>query len=369
MTAHAFITGISGLTLTANERAFLREAQPFGFILFNRNVRTPQQVTKLTAQCREAVGADALVLIDQEGGRVQRLGPPHWRHYPTGATYGRIYDRDVARGLAAAGLGARLIASDLLPLGIDVDCLPIADVPVRGANAVIGDRAYGSTPDQVAAIGGAVAAGLFAGGVLPVLKHVPGHGRARADSHARLPVVKAAREDLETRDFAAFQPLSRLPMAMTAHVVFSAIDPVAPATTSATMVREVIRGFIGFQGLLMSDDIGMGALSGAVSVRAKAALAAGCDIVLHCNGKLDEMPAVAAECPPLDGEGKARADIACARGRSRKNSMIAEGRKTFASLIAHEWPLYAGRVRKGVRKVARRQPRPLRGRARRRSRT
>ena len=347
MTARAFITGVSGPTLTADERAFLRETQPLGFILFNRNVRTPQQVTKLTAQCRDAVGTDALVLIDQEGGRVQRLGPPHWPWYPTGATYGRIYDRDVARGLAAAGLGARLIASDLLPLGIDVDCLPIADVPVRGANAVIGDRAYGSTPEQVAAIGGAVAAGLLAGGVLPVLKHVPGHGRARADSHARLPVVRAARADLEVRDFAAFQPLSRLPLAMTAHVVFSAIDPLAPATTSATMVREVIWGLIGFKGLLMSDDIGMGALSGTVSERARAALAAGCDIVLHCNGKLDEMTAVAAECGVLEGQGKARAELACAARQEPEEFDVIEGRKTFASLIADEWPFYAGRARKG----------------------
>ena len=259
--------------------------------------------SKLVAECREAVGTNAPVLIDQEGGRVQRLGHPHWPYYPSGATYGRIYDRDVAKGLAAAGLGARLIASDLMALGIDVDCLPIADVPARGANAVIGDRAYGRTPEQVAAIGGAVAAGLLAGGVLPVLKHIPGHGRARADSHERLPVVKAPREELEPRDFAAFQPLVRLPMGMTAHVVFSDIDPLAPATTSATMVREVIRGFIGFQGLLMSDDIAMGALSGTPAERTQAALAAGCDVVLHCNGKLEEMREVAEHAPELVRQG------------------------------------------------------------------
>jgi beta-N-acetylhexosaminidase len=341
MTARAFITGVSGTTLTADERAFLRETQPFGCILFGRNIATPQQVRKLTGQCRDAVGTDAFVLIDQEGGRVQRLGPPHWPWYPPGATYGRIYDRDVARGLAVAGLGARLIASDLLPLGIDVDCLPLADVPVRGASAVIGDRAYGSTPDQVAAIGGAVAAGLLASGVLPVVKHIPGHGRARADSHARLPVVKAAREDLELRDFAAFQPLAQLPLAMTAHVVFSAIDPVAPATTSATMVREVIRGVIGFKGLLMSDDISMGALTGTIAERSRAALAAGCDIVLHCNGQFDEMTAVAAECGMLDGESKSRADLVYAARQEPEEFDVAEGRKTFASLIAGEWPLYA----------------------------
>lgn len=362
MTARAFITGVAGLKLTAKERSFLREAQPWGFILFNRNLRTPAQIRKLVEECREAVGSHAPVLIDQEGGRVQRLGPPHWPQYPTGATYGRIYDRDVAAGLAAAGLGARLIASDLLPLGIDVDCLPIADVPARGANAVIGDRAYGRTPEAVAAIGGAVAAGLMAGGVLPVLKHIPGHGRATADSHERLPVVKAPRAELEPRDFAAFQPLSRLPMAMTAHVVFSDIDPLAPATTSVTMVREVIRGFIGFQGLLMSDDIAMGALSGSPASRTQAALAAGCDVVLHCNGKLAEMQEVAANAPKLSGQAAKRAAAALALRAPPEPFDQAEGRRTFASLIASGRPVFARRT---VR--SRRTSRPL-GRARRRRR-
>jgi beta-N-acetylhexosaminidase len=362
MTARAFITGVSGFTLTANERSFLREAEPWGFILFGRNVRTPGQIKKLTAECREAVGTNAPVLIDQEGGRVQRLGHPHWPHYPSGATYGRIYDRDVAKGLAAAGLGARLIASDLLPLGIDVDCLPIADVPARGANAVIGDRAYGRTPEAVAAIGGAVAAGLLAGGVLPVLKHMPGHGRANADSHERLPVVKTPREELEPRDFAAFQPLSKLPMGMTAHVVFSDIDPLAPATTSATMVQEVIRGFIGFEGLLMSDDIAMGALSGSAGVRTQAAIAAGCDIVLHCNGKLEEMREVAENAPKLAGKALKRANAALAMRAEPEEFDRLEGRKTFASLIAGERPVYARRVTSKARRVAR----PLGRNARRR---
>jgi len=368
MTARAFITGVSGLTLTASERSFLREAEPWGLILFNRNIRTPAQVAKLVADCREAVGTHAPVLIDQEGGRVQRLGPPHWPYYPSGATYGRIYDRDVAKGLAAAGLGARLIAHDLTALGIDVDCLPIADVPARGASAVIGDRAYGRTPDQVAAIGGSVAAGLMAGGVLPVLKHLPGHGRARADSHERLPVVKAPRGDLELRDFAAFQPLSRLPLGMTAHVVFSAIDPLAPATTSATMVRDVIRGFIGFKGLLMSDDIAMGALSGTTAERTQAALAAGCDVVLHCNGKLEEMRQVAEQAPQLSGKSAARAAAALALRAKPEDFDPAEGRKTFASLIAGERPVFARRgLRRPIRKrKTRRAARPL-GRRRRRS--
>jgi beta-N-acetylhexosaminidase len=362
MTARAFITGVSRFALTASEREFIRDAEPWGFILFGRNLRTPAQVRKLVAQCREAVGSNAPVLIDQEGGRVQRLGPPHWRRYPSGATYGRIYDRDVAAGLAAAGLGARLIANDLRLLGIDVNCLPIADVPARGANAVIGDRAYGRTPEQVAAIGGVVAAGLLAGGVLPVLKHIPGHGRANADSHERLPVVKTPREDLEPRDFAAFQPLSRLPMAMTAHVVFSDIDPLAPATTSATIVREVIRGFIGFQGLLMSDDIAMGALSGSTAERTQAAIAAGCDVVLHCNGKLAEMREVAEHAPRLSGKAAARATAALAMRSEPEQFDHAEGLKTFSALIAGDRPIMArGRVRR-MRVAARPLGRSARGR-------
>ncbi len=255
MAARAFITGLAGLTLTADERAFIRAARPWGLIIFKRNVSTPDQVSELIQSFRDAAGSEAPVLVDQEGGRVQRLGPPRWPAYPPGARYGELYDREPAAGLAAARLAGHLIAADLRPLGIDVDCLPIADVPVAGGDPVIGDRAYGHEPAKVAAIAGAIAQGLQAGGVLPVLKHLPGHGRATADSHHRLPVVDASRATLEATDFAAFRPLADLPLGMTAHVVFSAIDPVAPATTSVTMVSQVIRGFIGFQGLLMSDDV------------------------------------------------------------------------------------------------------------------
>src|SRR5690349_19139697 len=293
MAVRAFITGLAGTTVTPAERTLLREREPWGFILFKRNIETPAQVRRLTASIRDFVGREAPVLVDQEGGRVQRLGPPHWPAYPPGARYGELYDRDPASGLTAARLGAHLIASDLRALGIDTDCLPLADVPVRGSDNVIGDRAYGTEPAKVAAIAGAVAEGLLAGGVLPVLKHIPGHGRATADSHHRLPVVDTDRATLEATDFAAFRPLASLPIGMTAHVVFSAIDPVAPATTSVTIVGQVIRGFIGFQGLLMSDDISMNALSGTIAERSRAALAAGCDVVLHCNGNLQEMAEVA----------------------------------------------------------------------------
>jgi len=313
MTTRAFITGVSGTELSAAEREFIRAQRPWGFILFKRNIEAPTQVAQLIGELRGELGeSDAPVLIDQEGGRVQRLGPPHWPAYPAGAVFGRLYDIDHALGLTAARLSARLIAADLGALGVTVDCLPLADVPVVGADAVIGDRAYGTEPGKVAAIARAVTEGLEQGGILPVLKHIPGHGRATADTHFRLPMVDTPRAELERTDFAAFQPLADLPMAMTAHVVFSAVDPAHPATTSATMINQVIRGVIGFQGLLMSDDVSMNALAGSIAERTRAILAAGCDIVLHCNGKLDEMREVAHETPELSGKALQRARSALA---------------------------------------------------------
>jgi beta-N-acetylhexosaminidase len=313
MTSRAFITGVAGIRLTEDERAFLRDSRPWGFILFKRNIDNPTQVARLVDDLRDAIGQpDAPVLIDQEGGRVQRLGPPHWPAYPPGAVFSALYDADSRAGLTAARLSARLIAADLIDVGITVDCLPLADVPVEGADAVIGNRAYGTEPAKVAAIARAVTDGLQQGGVLPVLKHIPGHGRATADTHFALPTVDTPRDELDRTDFAAFQPLADLPMAMTAHVVFSAIDPAQPATTSATMISQVIRGSIGFQGLLMSDDVSMNALAGTVSERTRAIIAAGCDVVLHCNGKLHEMRQVAAGVPELSGQALARAKAALA---------------------------------------------------------
>jgi beta-N-acetylhexosaminidase len=309
----AFITGTSGTTLTADERAFIAAERPWGFILFRRNIDDPAQVTALVREMREAARApDAPVLVDQEGGQVQRFRPPHWPNYPAGAIFGRLYDIDSKIGLQAARLSARLIADDLLPMGVTVDCLPLADVPVPGADAVIGDRAYGDEPGKVAAIARAVAEGLERGGILPVLKHIPGHGRATADSHLALPTVNTPREELERTDFAAFKPLADLPMAMTAHVVFSAIDPAQPTTTSATMIERVIRGLIGFQGLLMSDDVGMNALAGSIGERSRALIAAGCDMILHCSGKLEEMREIAREAPELSGKALMRAQRALA---------------------------------------------------------
>jgi beta-N-acetylhexosaminidase len=333
----AFITGVAGPALTDAERAFLRDVQPFGLIVFTRNVAEPDALRRLTDDFRNAVGTNCPVLIDQEGGRVQRLGPPHWPQYPPGEAYGELYDRDRPAGLAAARLGARLIAADLAGVGIDVDCMPIADVPVPGADLVIGDRAFGTRPEKVTALAGAFAQGLIEGGVLPVLKHIPGHGRAAADSHLKLPVVTADLAALQAADFAAFRPLAALPLAMTAHVVFSAVDPVAPATTSATIVGDVIRGWIGYQGLLMSDDISMGALSGSLGERTRAAVAAGCDVILHCNGKMDEMLAVAEAAPALAGEAARRAAAALAMRKPPMPIELGAARAEFAKLMSGAW--------------------------------
>jgi beta-N-acetylhexosaminidase len=333
----AFITGIAGPALTDAERAFLREAQPWGLIVFERNIAEPSALRRLTDDFRALLGRDAPVLVDQEGGRVQRLNPPHWPKYPPAAAYGRLYEHNRAAGLAAAQLGARLIAADLAAVGIDVDCMPVADLPAVGADAVIGDRAFAAQPDAVAALAIAFADGLLGGGVLPVVKHIPGHGRATADSHQKLPVVTAEKATLETSDFAAFRPLAGLPLAMTAHVVFTAIDPIAPATTSAVIVRDVIRNSIGYQGLLMSDDLSMGALNGSLSERARAALAAGCDVVLHCNGNMDEMVAVAAAAPNLSGESARRADAALAAKKPAAPIDITAKRTEFSALMRTVW--------------------------------
>ncbi len=317
----AFITGLSGTTLTPAERDFIRAERPWGFILFRRNIDTPAQVAALTAEVRNVLGEpDAPFLVDQEGGKVQRFRPPNWPLYPAGAAFGQLYDIDPALGLKAARLSARLIADDLAKVGVTVDCLPLADVPVPGADDVIGDRAYGEEPKKVSAIARAVTEGLEQGGILPILKHIPGHGRATADSHLKLPVVDTPKSELESIDFAAFKPLADLPMAMTAHVVFSAYDPAQPATTSATMIERVICGLIGFQGLLMSDDVGMNALAGSIAERTRALLAAGCDMVLHCSGELPEMQQVARETPELSGKALQRAKAALASRKTPAKS-------------------------------------------------
>jgi len=287
--------GCFGPVLGDAERHFFRDADPLGFILFTRNCIAPDQVRRLVANLRDCVGrADAPVLIDQEGGRVARLGAPHWRAAPPAQRFAEIAQHDRDRAVEAARLNAHLIASELLDLGITVNCAPVLDVVQRDAHSIIGDRAFGVRPEIAALLGWAVCEGLLDGGVMPVIKHIPGHGRATSDSHETLPVVEAPRAELEAVDFAPFRALNYMPWAMTAHVVYRDIDPDEPATTSAAVIAEAIRGTIGFDGVLLSDDIGMKALEGDFARRAQAALAAGCDVVLHCSGELPEMEKVAA---------------------------------------------------------------------------
>jgi beta-N-acetylhexosaminidase len=314
VTTHACILGCAGTVLSDQEAGFFREVRPWGFILFKRNLDNPDQVRALTAALRETVGREnAPVLIDQEGGRVQRLGPPHWRRYPPGRAYGTLATNDPLVRREIARLGGRLMANDLLSLGINVDCVPVLDVPQRGAHDIIGDRAYAETAQEIATLGRAAAEGLIAGGVLPVIKHIPGHGRSMADSHENLPVVEASLAELDATDFEPFRVLSDMPMAMTAHVVYTALDAKRPGTHSKTVIRDVIRGAVGFGGLLMTDDLSMKALSGDFAQRARAALAAGCDIALHCNGRMDEMEAVVAGTRVLRGDALRRANAALAR--------------------------------------------------------
>jgi beta-N-acetylhexosaminidase len=330
----AFICGLAGAALTEEERAFLRQARPWGVILFRRNVESRTQLRALTDSVREALGdAGAPILVDQEGGRVQRLAPPHWRGYPSAAAFERAAS-SVEGSERLAWLGARLIAHDLREVGITVDCLPVLDAPQPGAHGVIGDRAYSDDPESVARIGRAAARGLLDGGVSPVMKHIPGHGRARADSHLELPVVEAPRAELERVDFAPFIANADLPIAMTAHVVYTALDPAMPGTLSKTVIREAIRGAIGFDGLLMTDDLSMKALQGDFRQRAETAIAAGCDIVLHCNGDLDEARAVAEGAPVLTGRSLARADAALEASSRIEDFNPVDGAREFDAALA-----------------------------------
>jgi len=305
------IYGCAGTELSGDERGFYADARPWGFVLFARNVRDRAQMRALVDALRETVNDPrAPVLIDQEGGRVARLKPPEWKARPPAAVFGALHAQDADSAREAVYLNARLIAHDLAELGINVDCVPVLDIPVDGADPVIGDRAFGRDASVVIDLGRAAIQGTIEGGVLPVMKHAPGHGRAMADSHHELPRVATPAEELSASDFVTFRSLNSCPLAMTAHVVYEAIDPQRPATTSPKVIRDVIRGEIGFEGVLLSDDLSMNALSGTLSVRAKAALFAGCDIVLHCNGKMDEMREVAAEAKPLEGLPQRRADTA-----------------------------------------------------------
>lgn len=338
----AFICGVSGPVLTPEESAFLGAARPWGAILFARNIETPEQVTALVGDIRAALGReDAPILIDQEGGRVQRLRPPHWRDYPPAARLAEIYRTSAVDGIRATALQSRLIAAELTALGITVDCLPVLDVATPRTHAVIGDRTYGPDPATVARLGRAAAGGLLAGGVLPVVKHIPGHGRASADSHDVLPVVECSYRDLAYCDFAPFKALAHLPIAMTAHVLYTALDKDKPATLSARILSEVIRGAIGFDGLLLSDDLSMKALCGDMASRAKGALEAGCDIALHCNGDMAEMEEVAAVTPELAGKAlmraKAALDLLGSGAAAREAFDLGAASAEFEALTGHKF--------------------------------
>jgi beta-N-acetylhexosaminidase len=305
------IYGCAGTNLSAAEKDFFREMKPWGFILFARNISDSVQVSDLIKQLRDTVeDGQAPVLIDQEGGRVARLKPPHWPARPPAARFGALAVDNPEAAREACYLNARLIAHDLASLGINVDCLPVLDVPVPGAHDIIGDRAFAQDPATIIALGRAQIEGLMDGGVLPVMKHIPGHGRAGSDSHLALPRVSARTEELSASDFVTFRSLSQCPIAMTAHVVYESIDPQRPATTSPKVIRDVIRGEIGFDGLLMSDDLSMKALDGPLSVRARLALFAGCDLALHCNGDMDEMRSVASGVTELKGPALKRSQHA-----------------------------------------------------------
>jgi beta-N-acetylhexosaminidase len=307
------IYGCAATSLSPAERSFFREVKPWGFILFARNINDSAQVKALVAELRDTVAdGQAPVLIDQEGGRVARLKPPHWHERPAAARFGALYAQDPEAAREAVYLNARLIAHDLASLGINVDCLPVLDVPVPGSHDVIGDRAFSTDPATIITLGKAQIEGLMEGGVLPVMKHIPGHGRAQADSHLALPRVTAKAEELSATDFVTFRSLDTCRIAMTAHVVYESIDPQRPATTSPKVIRDVIRGEIGFDGLLMSDDLSMKALDGPLSVRARQALFAGCDLTLHCNGDMDEMREVASEVTELKGQALKRSRQALA---------------------------------------------------------
>ena len=336
----AVILGCAGERLTPEESRFFTGADPLGFVLFRRNCRTREQVSALIAEMRDAVGrGDAPVLVDQEGGRVARLRPPEWPAYPAAARIAALPDPLAEE---AARLDARLIAADLAELGITVDAAPVLDLPVPDADPVIGDRAFGAEPARVARLGGAFCDGLLEGGVLPVLKHIPGHGRARVDSHHACPRVDTDRADLSAGDFAPFRALSAMPWAMTAHILFAAIDDSTPATFSRRVIDTIIRAEIGFDGVLLSDDISMGALQGTLAERTSRALDAGCDLVLHCSGMLSEMSEIAEAAPPISPATAAR----IARGEALRVSRSADfdrgdAERRFAALMA----LSGGRAR------------------------
>jgi len=309
MSELAVILGLSGPKLTAAERVFFRDANPWGFILFARNIENPGQVSRLTTELRETVGRNCLIFVDQEGGRVQRLRVPHWRAYPAGAAFADLYSKEKRLGKRAAYLSYRLIADDLREVGITANCAPVLDLPQKNADPIISDRAFGVRPARIIDVAHAAMAGLMSGGVAPVIKHIPGHGRATVDSHKALPRIRVKRQTLEQTDFIPFRAFSEAPMAMTAHAVYESNSRSA-VTVSKKSMTELVRAAIGFNGLVMSDDLDMKALTGGLTRKTERALKAGCDIALQCSGKLPDMVKVAKGASALEGRPKRRSIVA-----------------------------------------------------------
>jgi len=330
----AFITGIAGMELAAQEKEFIAAHRPWGFILFGRNIDGADQLCRLTDSIRELMSYDNVpILIDQEGGKVRRLRPPLVADYPAAAQIGALYTQDEQAGLRAAWLMSRLHAFDLRRFGINVNCLPVLDVLIDGAHEAIGSRSYGGDARMVTKLGKAAAQGLLAGGVLPVMKHIPGQGRAVADTHFDIAHIDASLDELRCHDFAPFQQMNNLPMAMNSHVIYDAVDKDNPATFSSRLVKEIIRGEIGFGGLLMSDDIGMNALSGSFTQRTQRCFAAGFDLVLHCSGVMEQMCEVAAVSPVLVGQARQRAQAALASLQPADNSQAHILAQEFSMLM------------------------------------
>ena len=322
----AVFFGCSGPVLTEPERAFFATADPFGFILFKRNCVDPAQVVRLCGDLRDSIGRpEAPVLIDEEGGRVQRLGPPAWPDFPAAERYGQLARTDPEGAVRLAGRAAGAQAHQLSAMGIDADAAPVLDLAFEGASKVVGERSYGGDPARVAAFGRAVMDGLLAGGVMPVIKHLPGHGRARVDSHVGLPAIETGLERLRETDFAPFRALSDCPWGMAGHLLLPAIDAHRPASCSSAVIERILRGEIGFDGLLLTDDLSMGALEGSLGERAAACLEAGCDIAVHCNGVMAEMGQVAAVTGPLSDRAQARIE--------RSRAVLDEARRPMGEAL------------------------------------
>lgn len=339
----ACILGIAGTELGNWEKGFLREADPFGFILFARNIENRDQVRALIDELREAVGnSNVPILVDQEGGRVMRLKPPQWRNIPPAGVFGDLFDRDADDGREAAYTNARLMAMDLRDAGFNTTCAPVLDLRLPGMSDVVGDRSYGGEVGKVVALASAVTAGLLDGGIAPVIKHIPGHGRATVDSHKDLPIVTVSHDILSEFDFAPFAQMKDVLAAMSAHLLFTAIDDQRPGTVSPIVINDVIRGEIGFDNLLISDDLSMEALGGSIASRAHECLQAGCDIALHCNGKRTEMEEVVSMAPLLTGSSLRRAQaftnqIATFKTDIPGRTQVADWQSRLDDLLAPVW--------------------------------